>query len=142
MIARKIDGSSLKTFDMVLARFLCQDSLEKIRFFKEIFLLAKTSMDVILEMFFLALSNIDIKFDAKKLTWKKYTVVKAMPTIRQIKLIDKQEFMKAALNKASKTFVLHIAALEALVSIKTLDPTREPLLATLEQGKASIDISI
>ncbi len=58
--AQKIDGSLLETYDIVSASFLLQDSLRRVRFFEETFILANTSMEVVLEMPFLSLSNADI----------------------------------------------------------------------------------
>lgn len=52
---------------MLLAGFSVQNKLKKIKFFEEIFLLVDTSMEVILGMSFLTLSNINIKFVEKKL---------------------------------------------------------------------------
>ncbi len=66
--AQKIDGSPLETYGMVTASFLLQDSLERVRFFEETFLLADTSMEVVLGMPFLALSNADFQFGTEKLT--------------------------------------------------------------------------
>ena len=60
--AQKIDGSTLKTFKMVLASFQVEDTLGRARFFQETFLLADLSIEVVLEMPFLTLSNVDIKF--------------------------------------------------------------------------------
>ena len=57
---QKIDCSALKTYDMAIAGFSIQDKLGGARFFKETFLLAYTSMEVVLRMFFLAFSNADI----------------------------------------------------------------------------------
>lgn len=57
---QKVDSSPLKTYDMVLAKFLLQDSIEKVRFFEETFLLADISMKVVLKMLFLSVSNIDL----------------------------------------------------------------------------------
>lgn len=65
---QKIDGSKLEVYDMVLASFLLQDRLERVWFFKKIYLLADTSIEVILEMSFLALSNTHFWFDIKKRT--------------------------------------------------------------------------
>lgn len=59
---------------MTSAGFLLQHSLEKMQFFEETFLLTDTSMEVILEMSFLKLSNANIKFLARKLTWETYTI--------------------------------------------------------------------
>ncbi len=60
--AQKIDGSPQETHGMASARFLIQDSLGRVRFFEETFLLADTNMEVVLGMLFLSLSNADIKF--------------------------------------------------------------------------------
>ncbi len=67
--AQKIDGSPLEIHDMALTRFSIQDSLERVRFFEETFLLADTSMVVVLRMSFLSISNANIEFaELEKLT--------------------------------------------------------------------------
>ena len=60
--AQKIDGSTLETFEIVLASFYVEDKLERARFFQETFLLADFSIEVVLGMPFLTFSNADIKF--------------------------------------------------------------------------------
>lgn len=55
--AQKIDDSVVETYGMAWASFLLQDSLRRIRFFDKTFLLADTSMKVVLGMSFLVLSN-------------------------------------------------------------------------------------
>ncbi len=57
--AQKINSLLLETYSMVSASFLLQDSLGRVRFFEETFLLTDTSMEVVLGMPFLALSNAD-----------------------------------------------------------------------------------
>lgn len=59
--AKKIDGTVLKIYDMVTTQFLTQDSLKMVQFFKKTILLAKISMEVILRMPFLLLSNVNVK---------------------------------------------------------------------------------
>ncbi len=66
--AQKIDGSPLETDGMALARFLLQNTLRKIWFFEETFLLADTSIEVVLGISFLAFSNADFQFGIEKLT--------------------------------------------------------------------------
>ena len=66
--AQKIDSLALKTYSMVIAGFSIQDKTSKIRFFEKIFLSADTSMEVILRMSFLALSNADIQSDTENFT--------------------------------------------------------------------------
>lgn len=58
--AQDINESTLEIYDIVITRLSIQDKLGKIHFFDENFLLADTRIKVVLEMSFLALSNIDI----------------------------------------------------------------------------------
>lgn len=58
--AQKIDGLTLIIYGIVLAGFSVQNKLGKVWFFEEIFLLADISMDVVLEMPVLTVSNADI----------------------------------------------------------------------------------
>ena len=58
--AQKINGLLLRTFEMVIASFQGKDKLDRARFLQESFLLAETSMVIVLEMLFLTFSNADI----------------------------------------------------------------------------------
>ena len=71
--------------------------------------MANTKFELILEILFLKINNADILFGKKILTWKSYTINKALPTIKQVQIIDLKEFIIAALNTDSKTFMLYIA---------------------------------
>ena len=53
-------------------------------------------------------------------------------------MIDKHEFTRAALDKNSETFVVHVVALEALEL--AIHPSRAPMLAALQQDKAPTEI--
>ena len=66
--AQKIDGSTLETFKIVLASFQVKDKLGRAQFFQEIFLLADISVEMVLRILFLTLSNANIQFNKKKLT--------------------------------------------------------------------------
>ena len=66
---------------------------------------------------FLTLSNADIQFVEKKLTWRSYTTAKALLTIKWIELIDKKEFAKVALDENSETFVIHVTSLNLVPKI-------------------------
>ena len=57
---QKIDGSSLATHGIVIAIFQIVDKLCRSRFFPKTFLLTDISMDVVLGMSFLTLSNADV----------------------------------------------------------------------------------
>ena len=63
----KIDGTMLDIFGIVVAAFSVIDKTNWIKFFKETFLLANVSLDVVLEMFFLLLSSADVDFLGQEL---------------------------------------------------------------------------
>ena len=123
--AQKIDNSLLQTFGMVIAGFQVEDKLGRARFFQESFLLAETSMEVVLGMPFLTLSNADIQFAEKKLTWRSYTAAEALPTTKRVELIDKREFAKAVLDKEFETFVVYIIALKIPLVRMAIYPLQE-----------------
>ena len=60
-------------------------------------------------MSFLKISNADVAFGKKTLTWKLYTTNKTLSTIKQVKLVDPQKFVIVELNANSETFVVHVA---------------------------------
>ena len=66
--AQKIDNSIIETFQIILASFQVDDTLEKARFFQEMFLLTDLSIEIVLGILFLTFSNTNIKFIYKKLT--------------------------------------------------------------------------
>ncbi len=106
---------------MASARFSIQDSLGRVRFFEETFLLVDTSMEVVLGMPFLSFSNANVEFvKLGKLTWRTYTAAEALPTTSWVELINKRELARAALDKNSETFVVHVSALE----VTTIHPSR------------------
>ena len=65
---QKFNGSLFWTFGIVIAVFQVENKLGKARFFQELFLLANTSIEVVLRMLFLILNNTNIQFTEKKLT--------------------------------------------------------------------------
>ena len=136
--AQKIDGSPLETYGMVSAEFSLQDSLGRVRFFEETFLLADTNMEVVLGMPFLSLSNADFQFGAREFNWRSYTTAEALPTARRVELIDKHEFARTALDENSETFVVHVAALNNLEL--AIHHSQAPLLAALQHNKAPTKI--
>lgn len=88
-----------------------EDEQEKSRFFKETFLLANISMDVILGMPILILSNIENDFIGCHLHWRTYTTTKALLTIRWVELIQKKKFAAVAFNLGDKAFVVYVASI-------------------------------
>ena len=66
--AQKIDNSLFIIFEMVIAGFQMIEKLNRERFFQKTFLLANTSMNIVLKMLFLIFSNLDVQFANKELT--------------------------------------------------------------------------
>ena len=66
--AQKIDGSTLETFEMVIADFQVENKGGRPRFFQKTFLVADTKFEVVLGMPFLKISNADIAFGEETLT--------------------------------------------------------------------------
>ena len=110
---QKIDGTTLETYRMVIAVFSVSDQANKVRFFKEIFLVANVSLDVVLEMLFLTLSGANINFPKRELWWRSYTIGEALPTTKQVELIGKKEFAAIALDPGHETFVVYVAFFES-----------------------------
>ena len=86
-----------------------EDKANKPRFFQEIFLVADTQFEVVLGIPFLKISNADVSFGENTLTWKTYTTNKAVPTTKRVQIINKKDFVIAALDANNETFVMHMA---------------------------------
>lgn len=69
---------------MILTRLLFEDNLMNVQFFKKTFLLANTSIKVILGMSFLSFDKVNVKLAkmSGKLIWRSYTVVEILLTTR------------------------------------------------------------
>ena len=105
---QKNDGSTLETYNMVIADFQVQDKFGKARFFQETFLIADTSVKVVLGMSFLTLRKVEVDFAERKLTWKAYTITKGLSTTKKVQIIAPKEFAKAALDPDQEVFVVYV----------------------------------
>ena len=83
---------------MVIAGFQIQVKFGKARFFHETFLVADTSVEVIIGIPFLAFSKVEVDFVERELTWKAYTIAKALPTTKKVQIIGLKRFAKAVLD--------------------------------------------
>ena len=97
---------------MIISDFEVEDKGGRHRFFQETFLVADTKFKMILGMHFLKISNANIVFNKRTLTWKLYTTNKALSNTRQVKLVNPKKFVIAALDADSKIFVIYIAIRE------------------------------
>ena len=71
--------------------------------------MADTKFEVVIGMLFLKICNADVAFGKRTLMWKSYTTKEALSTTEQVQLVDPKEFVVAALDADSKTFVMHVA---------------------------------
>ena len=81
---------------------------------------------------FLTFSKIDVQFVGKGLTWRSYTTAKALSTTKRVKLLNKKEFAKGALDEESKTFVVYVAFLHLTPGIQPDKATQIAFLLTKE----------
>ena len=134
---QKIDRFSLATYGMVITAFQVINKLGRSWFFQETFLLADIKMEVVLGMLFFTLSNADVQFAEKELTWRTYTTEEAFPTTRQVEIIDQKEFAKGAWDENVEAFVVHISSLKSRM---TIQPARKAQLALLLAKKVTVPI--
>lgn len=79
---------------------------------------------------FLFFSSTDIQFDTEELTWRSYTIAKALPITKKVELIDKHKFAKTALDENLETFVIYVATQETSEMI--IYPSQTAWIATLQ----------
>lgn len=65
--ARKIDGSTLEIYGIVIADFQIQNKLQKARFFEDTSLVANINVEIVFEMSFLIFSKVKVDFAKKEL---------------------------------------------------------------------------
>lgn len=118
--AQKIDGNMLDIYRIIVTVFLVFKKANWVKFFEEIFLIANVSLEVILEMLFFTLSTADINFLNWELCLRTYTTKKTLPTTRHIELVDKKEFIGAALDPEHKTFLIDIASLGSAAFLSSI----------------------
>ena len=120
---------------MVIAGFQVQDKLRRARFFQKTFLVADTSMEVVLRILFFILSNANVGFLDRKLTWRTYSVAKALSTTKKVQIIDQKKFAKAALDPKKKTFMMHITT---ITLGRTIHPKHEAQIVLLKAEKTPV----
>lgn len=98
---------------MTSAKFLLQNSLIKVQFFDETFLLTYISLEQGLEMLFISFSNINFQFSTRKLTQKSDNSAETLSTAKKEELIDKYKLAKVTSNKNYKKFIAYISKLRS-----------------------------
>ena len=142
---QKIHGIMLDTFGMVVAAFSMTNKANQVRFFKEIFLVANVSPELILRMLFFILSGVNIDFLRHELWWGTYTIEEALPTTRCVELVGKKEFATTALDSEHETYVVHVGLVNsnALPSSSpfNIHPFCRPQIASMIAEKAFTKVS-
>lgn len=95
--------------------FWLRDNLEKVWFFKEIFLLADIGIEVVLGIVFLSLRNVDVGFaELWKLILMSNNIAEILHIASWVELIHKKKFAKVVVDENSEIFVIYVTALEAM----------------------------
>lgn len=123
---------------MVIAKFLLKNKLGSLWFFEKTFLLADTSMEVILGIPFLILSNADVNFPSRELQWQPYNTSNALPTTQRLELINKKIFARTALDENAETFGVHVVAPKATGI--TIHPFQAAQITLLLANEASTKV--
>ena len=108
---QKIDGTTLKTYEIVVSTFSVADKDDREKFFKNSFLFADVKPNIELKISFLTISHANIDFYAWDLQWRTYITRDVLTTIRQVKQIGKKEFVAVALDPEYEAFMVHIITL-------------------------------
>lgn len=95
---KKIDGTTLVIYGIIIANFFLQNKYDKDQFSEKTFLGTNISMRIVLGMPLVFLSNINIKFAEKKLEWRKYTTIKALLIKKKVELVNLKKFAAATLD--------------------------------------------
>lgn len=102
---QKINDNKLETYGIVIALFKVDNKNGKSDFFEEIFWLADISMDIVFKIFFLTLSNLEVKFNNRPLCWRQYTTAKPFFITGQVELVENKRFVAAVLDSKNEIFV-------------------------------------
>lgn len=87
-----------------------KDKKKKCQFFEEIFLLAKLSINVFLNILFHILINIKLNFLKFKIFKRIYTPKEFSLIIKQVILIIEKNFKVVVLNLVKKTYVIYMSS--------------------------------
>ena len=110
--AQKIESFALEIFGIVIADLEIEDKTSKSRFFQETFLVADIKFEAVLGMLFLKISNADVSFNKRTLTWKFYITIEALSTTKQVQIVNPKEFVIETLDVGSEIFIMHVAIWE------------------------------
>ena len=80
--------------------------------------------------------NIDVEFQTRNLQWRSYTTKNVLSTTKQVVLIEKNEYVAAALDPEYEAFVVYVTALSIDLGDK-VHPSKKAQIAQLKADKES-----
>lgn len=96
---------------MIIFLFLMENKEEKSSFLEESFLLANISMDIVFQLLFFTLNNIEVNLNKSELGLRLYTTAETLSTTKQVDLVGKKEFAGVSLNPKDETSIVYIVSL-------------------------------
>ena len=124
---------------MLVFTLFVSDKDSKERFVKEGVLLADIKPNIVLEIFFLTISNVDIDFESRDLKWRSYTNGDVLLTIKYVGLIGKKKFAAAAFDLEYEVFAIHVAAL-SIDSGDKIHPSKKAQIAYLKANETPMEV--
>lgn len=70
--------------------------------------MVNTNIKIIIDIFFLTLSNINILFVEQELSWKLHTLAKTLLIIKQLQIINQKKIVITTLKFGKKVFVIYV----------------------------------
>ncbi len=110
------------------------------RFFEKNFPLADDKPDIVLKMFFLTISNINVDFQVQDLQCRSYIIKNILPITKKIELIGKKEFAATTFDLKYKAFIVHIATVN-IDSGDEVYPSKRAWIVYLKADEAFTEIS-
>ena len=107
--------------------------------------MANVSLEVVLMMFFLTLSSVNVDFLGHELWKRTYTTKKTLPNTQCVKHVGKTEFVAARLHLEYETYVVYVGSVSsvALPSFSPFDAvysSRRPQIFDLIAEEAPIKV--
>lgn len=92
-------------FAIVISMFEIKKK-KKYCFFKKKFLFVNLSINIVLKVLFLILSNVNISFLKLEIFWKSYTPIKTISIRKNVQFVRKTKFANETLNSKKKIYII------------------------------------
>lgn len=104
----KVIFTSLKTFIIVLIILEIKDKEWKSWLLEKTFLFSNFSMEIVFKMLFFNSTNIEMNFLELEIVKKNNLYIKTISITKQVKWIDKKEFIIAALELEKESYIIYM----------------------------------